>query len=243
MTLREYWYRVKKHFKFSKSEVEQLVITSLVIGFVFSFQKWVVEYVLVVERGLAYWIFYTVLAFIAVLVYKSLQKIVSVLKACKTVYKSNPKAQLFSVLITIFSFGKIKYLSIGSLEFEPIPELKMTKRYKEVTSQDIARSIAIPAWLLIIITALLNPLYSLAKPFYELVRVLLFVVSYSLLPIPGEDGLLLFFSSRWLYIFTATGFITFTIIALKTQYGLVIPAIIAGAVFTYLFLKHVESNI
>lgn len=220
-----------------------MIISSIIMGFILGFNKWGIGSEVIIEIGLINWLRYFIIAFVVLVFYKSLEKIVAIITGNVAVYKANPKNHIAGVLLAIISLGKIPLLSPGSVILNPVKELKMHKWKRTIRYQDIAKTLAIPAWISVLLAAILNPLTTLAEPFKSFMHMLLMVTAYSLLPIPGEDGFALLISSKVAYVVTAVSVILLTIVALTTGLALVIPSLIIGIIFAIIFFKYIEPRL
>lgn len=237
---------------FGKKEVKQLLISAVILGFVFGFDDGAETF------KLSFWLFnfviVTIIVGLSIFGREFIKKLIAKRKNCTTEYeiwwlkrfgfKSGSKFKnvglkkgipLFSILAVMFSFvslGKIFFTAIGKTDVKSVKSHRVGRKFIEVTNYEeavILLSGIVFNLLLVLIFNAVN-LYPL-----NLIFIINFwLVIYNMLPIPPLDGGKIFFNSILVYIFgLAFIILAFGLKDLNVIFNIVLSVIIA---FVLLFI-------
>tara|TARA_Y100000034_G_C6904661_1_gene419422 strand:+ start:3762 stop:4529 length:768 start_codon:yes stop_codon:yes gene_type:complete len=233
---------------FDKTEIKNIAIASIVLGFVFSFRKWGYGETFIPSVGTYNLIFATISSAIVLLIYQIAHKTIAKRYGCKSTFRiwgikrfwftkkskiSNLrifgkkfKTIRFGIVLPLFfsfiSNGIIKFCAIGSSEVSEIKMQRTGKKYKYLSDFDTA-VIHLTGPISLLFLALL--LSNIGK-FEEISKIAYFVAIFSMIPLSQLDGSKIFFGSPFLYIFS----LAFMILAIAVIQltGLLTTLVFAG---------------
>jgi len=217
---------------FSKNEIFAIVVSSLVMGYLFAFKQfsWIS------------WLSFTGIGAVIILIHHFGQKISAYSLDCSTEtelwsmkrfmwlfggkFKKPFPLWLFAPLILVWlSFGAIKWLAITSFNIIPLPS-RIKFRWRELTEWHIAL-IATGGLFFNIVAAIIARAFGFTNfAIYNITFIL-----FNLIPIGGLDGTKIFFGSRLLWIFM----LIFSLILLLLVQAASMPFIIIASVFIAIF--------
>lgn len=110
---------IKKYFKFTLTEVRDIAICAIMIGFIFSFTDWGVDKfnISIGIRNLINTIFIVALAF---LVHITAQKIYSINKGYEAIFKNFVPGLLLGVILVVLTNGLFKVIIFGGITLSAI---------------------------------------------------------------------------------------------------------------------------
>jgi hypothetical protein len=198
------FHNVKKYFSFTAKEMQQLAVSTLVLGFMFSFQEWGVE-----SFNLTYGVFSlfnaSLVVLVALLVHIMAQKIYAVYKGYKAVYHWNTKALAIGLLIAFVSDGTLLIAVPGAVIVQLVERFRVGKRWGGSQKRDEAAICFVGPFANIILALIFKSLVSsgFTNPLMEkLVLVSTMIAIFSILPIPTLEGFTIFYHSRSWGIFS-----------------------------------------
>ncbi len=210
---------------FKKTEIKHIFISTLIIGFIFSYNNFTI----------VNWLRLTILAALTLIIGESVRKIIARRKGCETEYQLwqikkygitksakfpikifNKKIKSIYIgiilpLITVFlSIGYIKLMITGTSQAKEVILKRVSKKYARITEFETA-IIALAGPMTYILLALIFKSLSLPgfEPFIEMNYLL---ALYSMIPLSKLDGAKIFFGSLPLYVFSAIFIIVSTIL-------------------------------
>jgi len=198
--------KVKKYFRFSKDEVKTILISSLIIGFVFALRNWK-------HATIGDFISGVIVVLISILFHITIQKIFAIHIGFNAEYKLWWYGILISLAVSILSRGKIWWLALpGGIIFSFMARFRLGKfRYglNYWPMGWIGFSGPIASIILGTIFKNIN-LWVLATPSPLLDSIFMFNLAYAvctMFPIPPLDGHYMFFASRpWFAVLFGTIF-------------------------------------
>ncbi len=225
---------IKKHLDFSKKEYTDIILATLILSFIFSLSKW---------NGKASYplhlISIIIIVFISFLLHLTVQKIFGI----KEGYEAEFKVSIISLLSA---------LMLGILTYVPINDILLvlvipgTMTYKIMSKHRIGKwprgpnfgelgfitSAGIVSNLLLAIIFYGLYLATNMWAFWLITIINVFFAFGTVLPIPKNDGLIIFFSSRVVYIIIATLTITTSYLIFMEMSFLASLSLIIILVFT-----------
>ena len=200
---------------FKRGEFFSLILSSITLGFIFSFREWGYGVNFDFSIGIINLLKTSVIAMLLLLIYQLASKLVALRNGAYTKYKiwyfkrywfkekhkfKTPiKVGLFIPLIlAVFTNGIVKFAATGCSEINEISHRRLGKKYKHLTEYQIALiSLAGPMTLILIATML-----SHLEIFSKLVLMGYSIAIFSMIPLSKLDGAKVFFGSAPLYIFS-----------------------------------------
>jgi len=231
---------------FTGKEVKHLVFATLALAFVFGFDDGRPSFELV------FWLAnYVRLCFVAaavLLVYTLAQKLVADRYSCFSEFRlwtvrrygfrpqnkfkhPMPLGVIIGFLVAFLSSGKLFFPALASFELTEERHRRIGRRYINVTGVEIAK-IALAGVFAALLLAFIFSVFN----FREVVFVASLFAVFQMLPIPGLDGVKVFFGSL-AYFATSAAFVLVSAILLNFVSGLTafFIAFIAAGVFGIMF--------
>ncbi len=207
-----------------KTEIKNIAIASLVLGFIFSFRQWGYGETFIFSVGLNNLVLSVISSAIVLLIYQSSHKIIAKQYGCKSTFrlwsitrfwfnkrskisnlkifgKKFKKINVGVILPLIFSFisnGLIKFSAVGSSEISEIRIQRTNKKYEHISDFDNAVMHLVGPLSLLFVGLILHNL----GQFEIISKIAYFVAIFSMVPFSGLDGSKIFFGSPFLYIFS-----------------------------------------
>lgn len=247
---------INKYLQFQKKEIRDIIITALIIGFIFSFKNWgVISFDLGI--GLTNWFGMILVALLALLVHIVVQKIVAIRKGYTVRYKMWIIGMLIGLYFCFISGGSWIFFLPGGIIFSAIAHKRLKYKQPAYQQRDAAfvsffgpLSNILLAFIfhLLILSGVSNLLIEKA------VFLNIFLAVYTILPLPqlealfgklkigkpaNLDGFTILYYSRAFYIFALLFII---LLALTIHYpnawlSLLLALVIAGIISLFYFIK------
>jgi len=204
--------KVRKYFKFEKTEIRNIIIISLIFGFIASYRAWG-EGAAFVSVGLKN-LFNSILIVIsAIIVHESAHKLAGVIRGHKVKISAWWPGIFGALILCIVSRGKLWFFGLSGIFLQRLPSQKLGKYRYDTRKLDISM-VALAGPMANIVLATFLKTLVLWFPTLPLNTALIhqaFLINWviaicNLLPIPPLDGVHIFFQSRLLFI-TIFGFI------------------------------------
>ncbi len=196
--------RVKKDFRFSRQEVLGLGVAILVTGFIFSFQNWGVgKFNLLV--GLRNFLITTLAALLVFLAHVGPQKIYSLAEGYKAEFKTWWVGISIALVFGFISNGNLTLILPGAMFMSFMVRQRIGEfRYGYNLGQQTMTAFWGIYGVIILATLFrIGTYYFPTVLFFEKGLMICLVLAIcALLPVPGLNGLNLFFGSRTIYLFS-----------------------------------------
>lgn len=193
--------RIRDFFRFSRQELQGLMVAILVAGFIFSFRYWGGEQFDLV-MGMRNWFWVTLAAVIAFLGQVGAQKIYALSAGYEAEFKAWWAGILISLALCFVSLGHVTLILAGSYSLSMMVRQRLGQfRY----GYSMAEQAIVGLWGILgsLIVACLFRLGSYFFPtilFFERGLMLSLILAIcSVLPLPGLNGLNIFFGARGIY--------------------------------------------
>lgn len=235
--------KLKRYVWFSSEEARGVVLTILVLSFVYSFDKWGTSR-FDAMIGLQHWLEGVVLFGVIVLVHHFCQRIAALHYGFQPEHVVWWYGLLASVMLSILSNGIIKMYAVTGLMISMLPAHRIGRFRYGPNVQTFANICALGLVGNISAAALLKTLsWFLHVPaaFVDewFVQNLIFV-AWNLLPIPPLDGSRILYGSRLFYVFVFGSFLGYVFLALAGIFSFVF-ALLLGSIAWFLFYYFVEK--
>ena len=172
--------------KFTKVEIRDLIISSLVIAFLFSFmnlsvESYIISFLLVTPTFI---------------LHELAHKYVAQKKGYKAVYVLWPTGVIVSIIFSFLTFGKVIFAAVGAVSISSITSSRVGYKYQNMSREDMGK-IAVAGPLvnfgLAIVGYIFSPFSSIFTFFAEINAV---IGLFNLIPFPPLDGIKVFAWSR-----------------------------------------------
>ena len=218
--------KIKRYFTFSKEELKVILVSSLVVGFMFAFRDFSL-YNLITAIGIV---------ILSLLLHISIQKIAGLHDGFGTEFKIWWMGLLIGLVITFITNGRIWWIVFpGGIVFSMLARHRLGKfRYGMNYWPMGIIAFAGPIASIVFGTVFKNiNLYLLNSAFPLFDRIFIFNLVFAacqMLPIPPLDGHYMFFASRSAYAFLLGTIITYVVLVLGLQLYSWVWALIIGAI-------------
>ena len=244
---------------FDKTEIKNLTIAAVVLGFVFSFRDWGYGETFIFSVGLYNLILTSIAAAIVLLIYQTSHKLIANRYGCKSTfriwgikrfwfykrakiknlkifgkkYESIKLGIILPLFISIISNGIIKFCAIGSSEISEIKLQRIGKKFKNLTDFDTAVIHLVGPMVLLFTALLLNN----SEQFGNISKIAYFIAIFSMIPLSQLDGSKIFFGSPFLYTFSlAFMVLSIAVIQLTGMLTTIVFAGISAIIILILFM-------
>jgi len=236
--------KIKKYYKFTRSELIGFITSILVLSFIISFREWgVKEFNPIV--GLFNWLNAALIVTLVFIIYNFAQRLAGWSTGFNAEYKVWVTGLLVGLIIAFLSKGRIWVLLPGSILIHHLAGHRLGHyrygiNYFEQGMVAVAGTISlitIAAIFKIINVNIHNPLLT------KLITFCVILAIYDILPIPPLTGSKLFFGGRLTYIFLATTIVIAGILllldinVLMAVFGSIALGIICWFLY-YIFFEH-----
>ncbi len=202
-------HNFKKYFTFDQKEIRDIIITVLVIGFIFSFKEWGEETFDMIV-GLQNLFNSIVIVGLAFLVHEAAHKGFAIGKGYEAKYRMWFPGLMIGLLVTVLSNGELFFLAPGFVMINAISFHRVGHYKPFLTYKDNAIISYVGPLANIVLGLLFKVLGSFPLINESLVMKAMIINAwlavFNILPIPPLDGSKVFFGSRLFYFFGA-GFI------------------------------------
>ncbi|MFH1591191.1 MAG: hypothetical protein ABIC95_04655 [archaeon] len=234
----EYWENVKRHVKFGRKETFQILLASILMGVMFSFDDGREKF------SMAYWIGNFLLFFAIVLVSMLFRVLVQKMVATKTGYRVEFKVWNFGlaigIMLTVLTNGKLILLIPGGIAFYHLAADRLGHfRYglNYSTCGWIASVGSIANIVLGMFFKEIMKQSGLASGLLDrFIYVNFLLALFLFLPLPPLDGLMMFFGTRLGYMFIFGGIFGYVALYLAQVYSLILAVIIAVVTWGAFFI-------
>jgi Zn-dependent protease len=238
----ELWFRIRDFFKYTKLERRDLILSIIIITFVFAYDDKREEF------NLIYWAGHFLLTFLIValafLVHTGTQKVFALQQGFIAEYRAWPLGLAISAMFALITGGKWYVLLPGAIYLIHVPILRLGKwRYgTNIVAQGMVAASGAIGNLIFATFALAigAQLGFLPELFLWVATINFWILIFSLMPLPRMDGLHLFFMSRLAYIFIVSTLLAYVIFAQLKFYSW-IAAFIVGVICWLLFYLYYEK--
>lgn len=195
-------YTYQKYFTFSAQEIRSLILTIIVIGFIFSFKEWGVEkFDLLI--GLKNFVNASLIVGLAFFVHEAVHRYFALKVGLKAEYKAWTFGLILGIILIFISEGNLIFLAPGGIVISMLPGLRLGHfRYQMsyITMGWIAVSgplanIALAIFFKMLSALPLNPLLIEKAIFINV-----WLAVFNMLPIPPLDGSKMMYASRFTYV-------------------------------------------
>ena len=172
--------------KFTKIEIRDLIISSLVIAFLFSFINLTIE---------TYIISFLLVAPTFIL-HELAHKYVAEKKGYKANYVLWPTGVITSIIFSFMTFGRVVFAAVGAVSISSISESRVGYKYANLGREDMGK-IAIAGPLVNFSLSIIGYIFSPFSPIFTLFAEINAVIGlFNLIPFPPLDGIKVFGWSR-----------------------------------------------
>ena len=235
--------KVKRYFPPESFEKRGLLITIILLGFMFSFRDWGTTQ-FDVTLGLKNFVIAIVLVAVAMAVHELAHRTIAVWLGYRSQYKAWILGLVIGLVLIFVSNGRLFFVAAGTLVITHLEFHRLGKGYYALNYKHlgwIAMSGAIANMLFAVI---LKSVYiGTGWPLLEkAISINMWIALYDMLPIPPFNGSRTFFGSRFVYMFVVGALIGCAVLLTYTS-GIIplLGALVLGALVLFVFFVYVDK--
>ena len=236
MGLNSFIYGFRKVGRLSKQELKQFIITVIIFGIIIGFKDNRDNYGL--DLYLAFFlIFSIVFSGISLLIKLLIQRSILYYWGFRPEYKYSINNLLIGLVLILASEGVLWFLAPGFTLHHLLQSERIGKWRYGLNYNEQGRALALGIFGLVFFTFILKFFVGMHELVIHAMNINIAITIYSIIPMPDNDGLHIFFSKRWLWVFTAVFVIISSLIAifLTSPYLILIGGVLCGSILTILF--------
>ncbi len=198
---RTFFYNLKRYgFSLSKDEIKQMIITILIIAFVWSFNKWGSTTFNFME-GIKNFAFGALFAAVCIFFNQIGQRIAAVHYGYDPIYEYGMAGLMIALVITFASRGFLIFFLPGAINVRHLTASRLGEFRYYTNDWEWAKVGFMGPFMNIILVVILSPFRQ--NPIIQQLMIMniLFAI-YSLIPLPGNLGLYLFYPHLYFWTFT-----------------------------------------
>jgi Zn-dependent protease len=236
--------KVKRYFPLEKSESRGLLITIVILGFIFSFRDWGTT-TFNVSIGLRNFVITMLLVALAMLVHELAHRTIAIWLGYRSQYKVWLLGLVIGLVVAFVSNGYLLFIAAGTLVITHLEVHRLGKGYYATNMKHlgwIAMSGPIANMLFAVV---LKSIYlATSSPLvHKAMLINIWIALFDMLPIPPFNGSRTFFGSRFIYVFVVGALIGCAIM-LTYLSGIVpiIGALLLGALILLVFFAYIDKR-
>ncbi len=236
--------KAKRYMPLESFEKRGLIITILLLSFIFSFRDWGVE-TFDLSLGMTNFLTTIIIVVIAFAIREITHRTISLWMGYRSQYKAWFLGLVIGLVVAFVSNGYLLFIAPGALVITHLPIHRLGKFWHELNYKHlgwIAMSGAIANIIFAIILKSLH-LATGAGLFHKAMMINIWIALFDMIPIPPFNGSRTFFGSRYAYIYVL-GSIIGCAALLTYVSGIValIGALVIGALLLFVFFGFVDKR-
>jgi hypothetical protein len=229
---RTFFYNLKRYgFSFSKEEIKQVVISVLIIAFIWSFNKWGTTTFNWVE-GIKNFALGGLFAFVGIIFNQIGQRVIAVHYGYDPIYEYGILGLMIGLVVTFASRGLLIFFLPGAINIRHLTASRLGEFRYYTNDWEWAKIGFLGPFMNIVLAVILC--FFRGNPIIEqfIIMNIMFAI-YALLPLPGNLGLYLFYPHIYFWTFTLGFVVTSSVmIAVVLKFGISpLLVILVGLVF------------
>lgn len=233
MRWHDYKNLCKKHFLFSRTELNGLALVVLSFALIFSFTEWGVES-FDFALGTKNYFIALIIVGTSVFAHHAAQRLLAISSGVKPEHKVWWLGLLLGLAAVLVSNGRVWVFAATSFLVHHVPGTRLGKPRHFITQAELG-SIALAGPATNLVLAALTGLLATGEFASKFLTFNLVFAAYNLLPIPPLDGAHVFFASRLTYVFAFSALVGYALLALALNVHSIIGSLAFGLAGWLLF--------
>ncbi|MBW2972560.1 hypothetical protein KY359_05990 [Candidatus Woesearchaeota archaeon] len=236
--------KVKRYYPLESFEKRGLIVTLIILSFIFSFRDWGIER-FDWTMGIQNLLITLILVALVLAVREIAHKTIAVWLGYKSQYKGWLLGLVVGLVVAFVSNGYLLFIAPGRMEITHLPIHRLGKGYYELNMKHlgwIAMAGPVATMLLAVLFKSLS-VTSAAPVFHKAMMISIWIALFDMIPIPPFNGSRTFFGSRFIYVFVL-GALIGTAAMLFYLSGIVpiIGGIVLGGLVLLVFFAFVDKR-
>ncbi|MFH1063488.1 MAG: hypothetical protein V1729_00240 [Candidatus Woesearchaeota archaeon] len=236
--------KVHRYWKLESFEKRGLLISIIVIAFIFSFREWGVEK-FDPSTGFQNLLITLILVVITFLVREVAHRTVATWMGYRSQYKAWILGLVIGLVIAFLSNGRMPFIAAGALVITHLPIHRLGKAYYALSMKHlgwIALAAPIANMMFAVLIKTIN--LGLGWPLLEkLMMINIWIALFDMIPVPPFNGCRTFFGSRYVYVFMLGALIgCATLLSYLGGIAPIIGALILGSIVLLVFFSYIDKR-
>lgn len=241
---RNFMDKVRRYWPLESFEKRGMLITIIVLSFIFSFREWGVDE-FDFSYGLSNLLVTMTLVVLAFMIRELAHRTIATWLGYRSQYKAWIIGLVIGLVIAFLSNGNLPFIAAGSLIITNLPIHKLGKSYYETSMKHLGW-IAMAGPIANILFAVILKSLSVAtsmQVFEKAMMISIWIALFDMVPIPPFNGSRTFFGSRYVYIFVL-GSVIGCAVMLSYLSGIVpiIGSLVLGALMLLVFFVQIDKG-
>jgi Zn-dependent protease len=236
--------KFKRYAPLESSEKRGLILTIIILGFIFSFRDWGIEKFDWV-MGLQNFFITLILVAVALAVHEIAHRAIALWLGYRSQYKAWLLGLVLGLVVAFVSNGTLVFIAAGSLIITHLEIHRLGKAHYELSYKHlgwIAMSAPIANMLFAVLLKSLEMGTGLSI-FHKAMMINIWIALFDMVPIPPFNGSRTFFGSRFIYIFVLGALIgCASLLAFTSGILAILGAIALGALVLVVFFVHIDKR-
>ncbi|MBW2972553.1 hypothetical protein KY359_05955 [Candidatus Woesearchaeota archaeon] len=241
---RNFFDKVKRYWPLEKFEKRGLLITIIVLAFIFSFREWGVEK-FDIAIGIQNLLVSVVIVAAAFLVHEVAHRTVAVINGYRSQYRAWVLGLVIGLVVAFVSNGHLLFLAPGVLLITHFPQHRLGLKYHELSMRHLGWIAMSGSVLLMLFAVILKALATATglQVFHKAMIVFIWISLFDMVPIPPFNGSRTFFGSRYIYVFVLGSLIgTAAMLVYLSGIVPIIGGIVLGALILLVFFVMIDKR-
>ena len=236
--------KVKRYFPLEGFEKRGMILSILILSFIFSFRDWGVDK-FDLSYGISNLLVTIILVIIAFFIREIAHRTIAIWLGYKSQYKAWILGLVVGLVIAFVSNGTLPFIAAGTLVITHLPVHRLGKGYYELNMKHlgwIAMSSPIANMLFAVILKGLA-VWTAMPIFHKAMVINIWIALFDMVPIPPFNGSRTFFGSRYVYVFVLGALIGCAIMLFYLS-GIVpiIGSLVLGALVLLVFFAYIDKR-
>jgi Zn-dependent protease len=241
---RNFVSKVKKYWPLESFEKRGLLITIVVLAFIFSFRQWGIEK-FDVALGIQNLLLSLVIVVLAFVVHEVAHRTIAVWMGYRSQYRGWILGLVIGLVVAFVSNGHLLFLAPGSLVITHFAHHRLGWKYHELNIKHLGWIAMSGPIALMIFAVILKALATATgyQVFHKAMIVFIWIALFDMVPIPPFNGCRTFFGSRYVYVFVLGSLIG--IAAMLVYLSGIVPLIggvVLGALILLIFFVMIDKR-
>ncbi len=236
--------KFKRYAPLEGSEKRGLIITILILSFIFSFRDWGVT-AFDAALGLQNFILTLLIVTAAMTIHEITHRVVALWLGYRSQYKAWMLGLVIGLVVAFISNGYWPFIAPGALIITHMKTHRLGKFWYDLNYKDLSWIAMSGSIALVLVAILMKSMYLATglEFFQKAVSINIWIALFHMLPIPPVNGSRVFFGTRFIYVFLLGCMIgCAALLAFVSGIAALIGSIFIGAILLFVFFVFVDKR-